>query len=42
MREHAGVVEQLLLIDAGAGDNLQALEEELQRLPMIGRDELPQ
>jgi len=30
------------MIDVGSGDILQALEEEFQRLPMIGREQLSQ
>jgi hypothetical protein len=42
VRQHAGVVEQFRAVDVGAGDVLQALEEELQRLPVIGREQLSQ
>ncbi len=42
VRQHAGVVEQLRLIYVGSGHILQALEEEFQRLTMIGREQLPQ
>src|SRR5258708_1552576 len=39
VRQHAGVVEQLLSIDGGSGYLLQAQDEELQRLPVIGREQ---
>ena len=42
VRQHAGVVEQFLSIDGGLGYVLKALDEELQRLPMIGREQFPQ
>jgi hypothetical protein len=42
VRQHARVVEQFRMIDVGSGDILQALEEEFQRLPMIGREQLSQ
>ena len=42
VREHTGVVEQFLAIDGGLGDVLKAQDEELQRLPMIRRDQFPQ
>jgi len=42
MSQHAGVVEQLLSIDGGSGYVLKAQDEELQRLPMIGREQFPQ
>jgi hypothetical protein len=42
VRQHAGVVEQLLSIDGGSGYVLKAQDEELQRLPMIGREQFPQ
>jgi hypothetical protein len=41
VRQQAGVVEQLLSIDGGLGDVLKTRNEELQRLPMIDRQELP-
>jgi len=42
VRQHAGVVEQFLSIDGGLGYVLKAQEEELQRLPTIGREQFPQ
>jgi hypothetical protein len=41
MRQHAGVVEQLLPIDARVGKILKTLKEKLQRLPMIDGDQFP-
>jgi hypothetical protein len=40
--QHTGVVEQFLSIDGGLGYVLKAQEEELQRLPMVGRDQSSQ
>ena len=42
MRQHTGVVKQLLSIDSGLGDVPEAHEEELQDVPMIGREQFPQ
>jgi hypothetical protein len=42
VRQQAGVVEQLLSIDGGFGEVLQAQHEKFQRLPMIDREQLPQ
>ena len=42
VRQHAGVVEQFLSIDGGLGYVLKAHEEELQRLPLISREQFPQ
>ena len=42
VRQHAGVVEQFLSIDRGLGYVLKAQEEELQRLPIIGREQFLQ
>jgi hypothetical protein len=42
VRQHASVVEQFLSIDGGLGYILKAQEEELQRLPMIGREQFRQ
>jgi hypothetical protein len=36
MREHTGVVQQLLVNDGGFGHLFQTLEEKLQRLPLPG------
>jgi len=41
VRQQAGVVEQLLSIDAGLGQVLKAQNEKLQRLPMINREQFP-
>ena len=41
VRQHAGVGEQLLSIDGGSGYVLKTQDEELQRLPMIGREQFP-
>ena len=41
VRQQAGVVEQLLSIDGGLGDVLQAQNEKLQCLPMIDREQFP-
>ena len=41
VRQHAGVVEQLLPIDGGLGYVLKAQNEKLQRLPMIDREQFP-
>jgi hypothetical protein len=38
VRQQAGVVKQFLLIDGGLGYVLQALNEKLQRLPVVDRD----
>jgi hypothetical protein len=40
-RQQTGVVEQFLSIDGGLGDALKTQSEELQRLPMIDRQQLP-
>ncbi len=42
VRQHAGVVKQFLSIDSGLGYVLKAQKEELQRLPMISREQFPQ
>jgi hypothetical protein len=39
VRQRTGVVEQLLSIDGGLGDVLKTQSEELQRLPMIDRQQ---
>jgi hypothetical protein len=40
MCQQAGVVEQLRSIDGGLGYILKAQNEELQRLPVIDREQL--
>ena len=42
VRQHTGVVKQLLSIDTGLGDVPEACEEELQDVPMIGREQFLQ
>jgi hypothetical protein len=42
VRQHAGVVEQLLSIDGGLCYVLKTQHEELERLPMIDREQLAQ
>jgi hypothetical protein len=41
VRQHAGVVEQLLPIDGGVGYVLKTQNEKLQRLPLIDREQFP-
>jgi hypothetical protein len=41
VRQHAGVVNQLLPIDVRVGKVLQTLKEKLQRLLMIDGDQFP-
>jgi len=42
VREDAGVVKKLLLVNGGVGHVLQADHKELQRLPMIAREQFAQ
>jgi len=42
VREHARVVQQLLSIDARIADVPKTDEKELQNVPLIGREQLPQ
>ena len=39
MRQHAGVIEQLSTIDSGFGNVAKAHQEELEYVPMVGREQ---
>ena len=42
VRQHTGVIKQLFSIDGGLGNVPKAQKEELQYVPMVGREQFPQ